>query len=121
MTRAALVLLAFSLVVTALGVPVASGQTQEPDLNELWQRYPLDPPEEGPRDVGGREERGSTAGPPPESPGRAGPFPLVLLFLALALTVVGVAGAVRQAVLALRARRRSESRRLGAGAGDLGR
>ena len=102
MPRVALVLLALLLVATAVGVPVGSAQTEQPDLTELWGRYPLEPPEEGPRDVGGREEDGSTAGPPPEPPGRAGLFPLALLFLVLALDVVAVAWVVRQGVVGLR-------------------
>jgi hypothetical protein len=102
--RVALFLLALLLVATAVGVPVGSAQTQQPDLNELWERYPLDAPEEGPRAVGGQEEDGSTAGPPPEPPDRAGPLPLALLFLALALVVVGTVGAARQAVLGVRRR-----------------
>lgn len=120
--RVTLFLLAVLLVATAVGAPVGLAQTRQPDLSELWERYPLDAPEEGPRAVREQEEGGSTAGPPPESPGRAGPFPLALLFLALALAAVGVAGAVRHVVVGLRRRSRGESGRLGsgAGAGDLG-
>jgi hypothetical protein len=104
--RALFLLLVLSLVASVVGVAESSAQTQRGDLSELWERYPLDPPQEGPRAVGEREEHGSTAGPPPEPPGRAGPFPLTLLFVSFALAVVGIAGAVHQAVVGLRERRR---------------
>jgi hypothetical protein len=119
--RAFFLLLVLSLVATVVGVAESSAQTQRGDFSELWERYPLDPPpQEGPRAVGEREEHGSTPGPPPEARGRAGPFPLALLFLSFALAVLGIAGAVHQAVVGLRERRRGDSGRLGAGAGDLG-
>jgi hypothetical protein len=119
--RALFTVVALLLAATAFGVSEGSAQTQDGNLNELWERYPLDAPEEGPRAVGAREEDGSTAGPPPEPPDRAGPFPHALLFLALGLAVVGVAGAVRQTLLVLRARRSGGAGELGGGAGDLGR
>jgi hypothetical protein len=106
LARALFLLLVLSLVAT-IGVAESSAQAQRGDLNELWESYPLDPPQEGPREVGAREEKGSTAGPPPEPPGRAGPFPLALLFLSLALAVVGIAGAVYQAVVGMRERPRA--------------
>lgn len=99
------------LVGTAVSLPVASAQTQQPDLDELWEQYPLETPEggpgaDGPRAVDVREETGSTGGPPPDPPTRAGPLPLAVLLLALWLAALGIAGAAHHLVVGLRRRRR---------------
>jgi hypothetical protein len=107
LARALFLLLVLSLVGTVVGVAESSAQTQRGDLSELWERYPLDPPQEGHRPAGEREEGGSIPGPPADPPGRAGPVPLALLFLSFALAVVGIAGAVYQVVVGLRERRRA--------------
>ena len=118
--RAVLLVIA-ALAFTALAFPPATGaQSREGELDELWREYPLENPVESPRRLGGREEGGSTAGPPPKAAERAGPIPLALLFLAFALTVVGLAGGALRGIGALRHRRRDRGSRLGAGAGHLG-
>ena len=100
--------------------PAVVAQSRQGELDELWREYPLENPSEGPRHLGGREERGSTAGPPPKAADSAGPIPLALLFLAFALAVVGLAGGALRGIAALRDRRRDRGGRLDAGAGRLG-
>lgn len=116
--RALCVLLAVLALAGSVATAPAGAQSQPPDLGELWKRYPLEAPPPEQRSVGAREENGSLAGPPPKEAEPAGPIPQAVLFVALALAVVGVAGGARQAFGWLRERRRG---RLGAGAGDLGR
>lgn len=101
-------LLVLLVATTAQEVSEAAAQTQRDDLSELWERYPLEAPEEGSRSVGAREKDISTAEPPPTPAERGGPFALTLLVLAIVLAVVGVAGGLYQAVAGLR-RNRSES------------
>jgi hypothetical protein len=99
--------LVLALLVLAMlaSAPAGPAQSRQGDLSDVWREYPLDPRPEESRPVGAHEERGSTAGPPPRPAEPVGRFPLALLFLALALAVVGVAGGARQAVASLRARR----------------
>ena len=111
--------LALLVLATLASAPAGLAQTRDGDLSDLWRQYPLDSRDEEPRPVGAREERGSTAGPPPAPATPAGPLPLALLFLALALAIVGVAGGTLRALGRLRGRRR-ERAGLGAGAGNLG-
>jgi hypothetical protein len=115
--RAASILAA---ILALAAVAPAGAQTQTNDLGELWEQFPLEAPPDDERPVGERERSGSLAGPPPRPEEPAGPLAESLLFLALALGVVGVAGALHQLVRALRRRRRGEPGGLGAGAGDLG-
>jgi hypothetical protein len=115
--------LVLALLVLGPLTSTAAGQAQsdQEDLSELWREYPLDPAPEEPRSVGAREERGSTAGPPPSPARPAGPFPLALLFLALALAVLGVAGGALKGLGRLRERRRARTASRGlAGRGLLG-
>lgn len=110
-----------ALALAALASPPAAvAQSRQGELDELWREYPLENRVDGPRQLGGREERGSTAGPLPKVAESAGPIPLALLFLAFALTVVGLAGGALRGIAALRQRRRDRGGRLGAGAGHLG-
>jgi len=81
-------LLALLAVATLASAPAGIAQSQEEELSELWKQYPLETRDERPRPVGAGEENGSTAGPPPKQAEPAGPIPLALLFLALALGVV---------------------------------
>lgn len=115
MTRTRRLILLFALLLAAIshGAPTATAQTpdQQNDLTDLWERYPLDAPDEGPRPLGTGEEGGSKAAPPADEPEPGGAFALSLLFLAMGLAVVGVAGGVYQGVSALRRRRRGGSRR----------
>lgn len=113
-------LLALLAVATLASAPAGIAQSQEEELSELWKQYPLETRDERPRPVGAGEENGSTAGPPPKQAEPAGPIPLALLFLALALGVVLVIGGAVQGIAKLRERRRNRSGRLGAGAGHLG-
>jgi hypothetical protein len=103
--------LVLALLVLGALTSTAAGQAQseQEDLSELWREYPLDPAPEEPRSVGAREERGSTAGPPPSPARPAGPFPLALLFLALALALLGVAGGALKGLGRLRERRRARA------------
>ncbi len=103
-------LLALLLAATSLGVSEAVAQTRQEDMTELWERYPLEAPEEGSRSVGAREEDGSKAGPPPRSAEPGGLFALALLFLVIGLTVAGVAGALYRPVARLLNRNRRSSR-----------
>jgi hypothetical protein len=120
--RAACLVLPLVVLATLVSAPTGHAQSRQGDLSELWKEHPLDPRVEGPRPVGAREERGSTAGPPPSAAKPAGSFPLALLFLALALAVVGIAGGAVQGIGRLRERRRGRAGSgLGAGAGNLGR
>jgi hypothetical protein len=117
--------LSFVLALVAVGALTSAAAGQAPseqgDLSQLWRVYPLDPAPEEPRSVGAREERGSTAGPPPSPAKPAGPFPLALLFLALALAVLGVAGGALKGLGRLRERRRARTASRGlAGRGLLG-
>jgi hypothetical protein len=98
-------LLALLVVATLVSAAAGPAQGRQGDLPDLWSEYPLEPGADEPRSVEAREERGSTAGPPPAAAKRAGPVPLAFLFLALALAVVGVAGGALQGVGRLRARR----------------
>lgn len=119
--RAALLVLPLVALATLASTPTGLAQSRQGDLSEFWNEYPLDLRVEGPRPVGAREEKGSTAGPPPAAE-PAGPFPLALLFLALALAVLGIAGGAVQGIGRLCERRRGRAGRgLGAGAGNLGR
>jgi hypothetical protein len=121
MPARAVLLVCAALALTVLAfAPAAGAQSREGELDELWREYPLENPVESPRRLGGREEGGSTAGPPPKAAERAGPIPLALLFLAFALTVVGLVGGALRGIAALRHRRRDRGSRLGAGAGHLG-
>lgn len=105
-----LALLAAGVLVTASS---AAAQTQEEDLKEFWERYPLEAPDEGSAPAGAAEEQ---RGPglstpmlrPPPARGQ-GPLPLVLLSLALAVALVGVAGAIRGALTAWRDESRGHS------------
>jgi hypothetical protein len=106
MARTVCLLLGLVAAATLLGSTEAAAQTQEGDLTELWERYPLEEPAEDSRPAGTREEDGSKAGSPPAAPKRAGPFAQALLYLALALAVVGVAGGVFKAVGSVREQRR---------------
>jgi hypothetical protein len=108
--RAFGLLLGLLVVATLVSAPAGPAQGRQGDLSELWSEYPLDPGADGPRPVGAREERGSTAGPPPSAAKPAGPIPLAFLFLALALGVVGVTGGALQGLGRLRARRRNRVR-----------
>jgi hypothetical protein len=103
--RALFIVIGLLVLATLAFAPAGTAQSRQGDLSDLWKEYPLDPRPAETRSVGGREEPGSTAGPPPPPAKQAGPFPLALLFLALALAVVGVAGGARQGVVRLRARR----------------
>lgn len=105
--RAFSFLLTLLVVATLVSAPAGPAQGRQGDLSELWGEYPLEPGADGPRSVGAREERGSTAGPPPSGAKPAGPVPLAFLFLALALAVVGVTGGALQGLGRLRARRRN--------------
>lgn len=119
--RATVLVLPLVVLATLVSAPTGLAQSPQGDISELWSEYPLDPRVEGPRPAGAREERGSTAGPPPSAAKPAGPIPLALLFLALALAVVGIAGGAVQGIGRLRKRRRGKPRRgLGVGAGNLG-
>jgi hypothetical protein len=106
------------LALVAVTASSAGAQTQSDDLGELWQRYPLEAPPPEQRPAGAPERNGSLAGPPPKEARPAGVLPQVILFVALGLAVVGIAGGARQGIGWARGRRRG---RLGAGAGDLGR
>ena len=118
--RGVLVLLAAFALAALASPPAVGAQSRQGELDELWREYPLENPAENPRQLGGREERGSTAGPPPKAADSAGPIPLALLFLAFALAVVGLAGGALRGIAALRDRRRDRGGRLDAGAGRLG-
>jgi hypothetical protein len=103
--------LMLALLVLGALTSAAAGQapSEQGDLSELWREHPLDPAPEEPRSVGAPEERGSTAGPPPSPAKPAGPFPLALLFLALALAVLGVAGGALKGLGRLRERRQART------------
>jgi hypothetical protein len=103
--------LVLALLVLGALTSAAAGQapSEQGDLSELWREHPLDPAPEEPRSVGAPEERGSTAGPPPSPAKPAGPFPLALLFLALALAVLGVAGGALKGLGRLRERRQART------------
>jgi hypothetical protein len=121
MPARAVLLVCAALALTVLVFPpVAGAQSREGELDELWREYPLENPGESPRQLGGREERGSTPGPPPKAAKRAGPIPLALLYLAFAFAVVGLAGGALRGLAALRDRRRNRGGRLGAGTGHIG-
>jgi hypothetical protein len=120
LVRSALLLLPALALAALASPPAAVAQTRQGELHELWREYPLENRVDGSRQLGGREERGSTAGPPPKAAESAGPIPLALLFLAFALAVVGLAGGALRGIAALRQRRRDRGGRLGAGAGHLG-
>jgi hypothetical protein len=120
MPARAVLLVCAALALTVLAFPPAAGaQSREGELDELWREYPLENPG-SPRRVEGREERGSTPGPPPKAAEGAGPIPLALLFLAFALAVVGTVGGALRGIAALRDRRRHRGGRLGAGTGHIG-
>jgi hypothetical protein len=112
--RASSLLLVVLVAATLVSTPAAVAQSRHGDLSELWNEYPLEPEEEGTRPVGAREERGSTAGPPPLPARHAGPLPIALLILALVLGVVGLVGAARQWLGAPRERRHGGERGAGA-------
>lgn len=90
--RSLVLLLAIATLIVA---PPALGQKQTPDLSDLWTEYPLDPNQDDPRPAGSRERDASIWGPPPDEPQPAGPFAVVLFYLALGLGVLGIAGAIR--------------------------
>jgi catechol 2,3-dioxygenase-like lactoylglutathione lyase family enzyme len=90
--RSLVLLLAVATLVVS---PPALGQEQTPDLSDLWTEYPLDPTQDDPRPAGSRERDASIWGPPPDEPQPAGPFAVALFYLALALGVLGIAGAIR--------------------------
>ncbi len=117
MTRTRRLILLFALLLATIshGAPTATAQTpeQQDDLSDLWERYPLDAPDDGARPLGTGEEGGSKAGSPADEPESGGMFALSLLFLAMGLAVVGIAGGVYQGVSALRRRRRGGSPRSG--------
>jgi hypothetical protein len=101
-------LFALLLFAISLGAPAATAQQtqhQDSDMTELWERYPLDAPAVGPGPVGAREEDGSTAVPRADVADPPGVFALSLLFLALGLAVVGIAGGVYHGASWLVARR----------------
>jgi hypothetical protein len=102
--RGLFLVLGLLVLATLASAPAGPAQTRQEDLSDLWKQYPLDPRPAETRSVGGREEPGSTAGPPPPAAKPAGPLPQALLFLAMALAVVGVVGGARQGVVRLRAR-----------------
>jgi hypothetical protein len=114
-TRRLILLFALLLAAMSYGAPTATAQTQEQqdDLTDLWERYPLDAPADEPRPLGTHEEGGSKAGSPADEPEPGSMFALSLLFVAMGLAVVGVAGGVYQGVSALRRRRRGGSVRSG--------
>jgi hypothetical protein len=120
LARGVLVVFAALALAALASPPAAVAQSRQGEFDELWREYPLENPVESPRQLGGREVRGSTAGPPPKAAESAGPIPLALLFLAFALAVVGLAGGALRGIAALRYRRRHRGGRLGAGAGHLG-
>jgi hypothetical protein len=109
---------ALCLLLAVLAVTASAASAHPDDLGELWQRYPLEAPPPEQRPVGTPERNGSLAGPPPREAKPAGALPQAVLFVALGLAVIGVAGGARQGLRWARERRRG---RLGAGAGDLGR
>jgi hypothetical protein len=112
--RASSLLFVVLVVATLVSTPAAVAQNRQGDLSELWNEYPLEPEEEETRPVGAREERGSTAGPPPLPARQGGPLPIAFLILALVLAVVGLVGAARQWFGAPRERRRGGERGGGA-------
>ena len=120
LVRGVLIVFAALALAALASPPAVVAQSRQGELDELWREYPLENPMESPRQLGGREERGSTAGPPPKAAESAGPIPLALLFLALALTVVGLAGGALRGIAALRDRRRDRGGRLDAGARHFG-
>ncbi len=130
--RAACILLTALALTAAVSATAVGAQTKPPNLEELWEQYPLEAPPDEERRVGEREKRGSLAGPPPKPAEPAGPLFQALLIVALVLGLVGLAVGVRRGLALLRERRREREPkpererkrerpgRLGAGAGDLG-
>lgn len=89
-------LVALAVLAALLAAPPAPGQQQKDDLSQLWGEYPLDQSQDGLQRPQIRERDGSISGPPPKGPSPGGPIALAILYLALALGVLGVAGAVRR-------------------------
>lgn len=80
---------------TLLAASPALAQQPDEDLSELWREYPLDPRQETPRPVGAHERDALLSGPPATPDRPVGPIVLALLYAALALGALGVAGAAR--------------------------
>lgn len=91
MLRGLVLLLAVAALLVA---PPALGQNRNPDLSDLWTEYPLDPNQVEPRPAGSRERDGSIWGSPPADPQPAGPVVVALFYVALAVGVLGIGGAI---------------------------
>jgi hypothetical protein len=120
--RAFFLLLALLAAGALVAASTAAAQTQEEELEEFWERYPLEAPDEGSAPAGAAEEQ---RGPDPSRPmlrpppaRGQGPLPLVLLSLALAVALVGVAGGIRRVKTAGRDESRGRSDELARDAGD---